>query len=247
LRVAVVNESMARFYFPGISPIGRTFSSDDGKTWITVIGVVRDAKQNNLRDPAARRYYLPFAASKDDAIASVKVELRSSLPEADSERLIRSQIRSLDPNLQINSISSAQTLIDDDLVEERLIAKLSGSFSLLALMLAGVGLYGVMSYLTQRRVTEMGIRMALGASRGNVIGMVLRDTLLVTASGLAIGVLAAVFLGKLISENLYGIAAFDPLTALLASLCIVAAAFLAGWLPARRAARVDPMVALRTE
>jgi predicted permease len=246
-RVAVVNESMARLYFPNTSPIGRTFSTDDGKTWITIIGVVRDAKQNNLRDPAARRYYLPFALTNDEAIASIKVELRSSLPAAEAEKLIRSQIKSLDPNLQVNSISAAQTLIDDDLVEERLIAKLSGSFSLLALMLAGIGLYGVMSYHTQRRVMEMGIRMALGASRGTVIGMVLKDTLLVTATGLVIGLLAAVFLSKLISSNLYGIAAFDPLTALCASLCIIAAAFLAGWLPARRASRVDPMVALRTE
>jgi predicted permease len=246
-RVAVVNESMARFYFPGISPIGRTFSSDDGKTWMTIIGMVRDAKQNNLRDPAARRYYLPFALHDDEAITSIKVELRSYLPAADSEKLIRSQIRSLDPNLQINSISSAQTLIDDDLVEERLIAKLSGSFSLLALVLAGIGLYGVMSYLTQRRVTEMGIRMALGASRGSVIGMVLKDTMTVTAAGLVLGVVAAAFLGKLVSSSLYGIAEFDPLSAVMASVSMTAAAFLAGWLPARRASRVDPMVALRTE
>jgi ABC-type antimicrobial peptide transport system permease subunit len=161
--------------------------------------------------------------------------------------LIRSRIRSVDPNLQINSISSAQTLIDDDLVEERLIAKLSGAFSVLALVLAGIGLYGVMSYLTQRRVTEMGIRMALGASRSIVVGMVLRDTFAVTAAGLVIGVVAAVFLAKMVSASLYGVAAFDPVSALGASVCIAGAAFLAGWLPARRASRVDTMVALRSE
>ena len=246
-RVAVLNESMARFYFPNVSAVGRSISTDEGKTWIRVVGVVRDAKESNLRDPAARRFYSQFAFSKEDPIGSIKLELRTQRSAKEAEQMIRSQIRSVDPNLQISSISSAQALIDDDLLEERLVAKLSGSFSLLALVLAGIGLYGVMSYLTQRRVTEMGIRMALGASRNSVVGMVLKDTLLVTATGLFIGLVASVFLRKLVAGTLYGVAAFDPLAAAAASICIVIAAFLAGWLPARRASRIDPMVALRSE
>jgi ABC-type antimicrobial peptide transport system permease subunit len=238
---------MAHFYFPNTDPVGRSISDDDGKTWNAVVGVVRDAKQHDLRDPAARRFYSQFAMSKEDPIGTIKLELRTQASTEQAGELIRRQIKSLDPNLQISSISAAQTLIDDELVRERLIAKLSSSFSLLALILASVGLYGVMSYLTSRRTTEVGIRMALGASRSSVVGMILKEALMVTAVGLAIGIVAAAFLGKLVSGSLYGVAAYDPLTAVLASACILSAALLAGWLPARRASRIDPMVALRTE
>jgi predicted permease len=246
-RVAVINESMARLYFPNLDPVGRHISADDGKTWMTIIGVVRDAKQNSLREPAARRFYSQFALDKNDPVGSMRLELRAQGPTAQAEEMIRRQIKSFDPNLQIQAISSAQSLIDDQLLQERLIAKLSGAFSLLALLLATIGLYGVMSYLTQRRTTEMGIRMALGASRSSVVGMVLKETLLVTTAGLLVGVCAATFLGKLVSGSLYGVAAFDPLTAALASLTILVAAFLAGCLPALRASRIDPMLALRIE
>ncbi len=246
-RVAVINESMARLYFPNLNPLGRHISTDEGKSWIPIIGVVRDAKQNNLRDPAGRRFYSQFAASKDDPIGSLRLELRTQRDATQMEQMIRRQIKEFDPNLQIYAIASAKSLIDNELLQERLIAKLSGAFSLLALLLATIGLYGVMSYLTQRRTTEMGIRMALGASRGSVVGMVLKETLLVTVTGLLVGVCAATFLGKLIAGSLYGVAAFDPLTAALASLTILIAAFLAGCLPALRASRIDPMLALRIE
>ncbi len=245
--VAVINESMARLYFPNVNPLGRHISVDDGKAWMTIVGVVGDAKQNSLREPAARRFYSQFMLSERDPIGSMRLEFRARGSKSQAEALIRRQIGSVDPNLQIQSISAAQSLIDDDLIQERLIAKLSGSFSLLALVLASIGLYGVMSYLTQRRTTEMGIRMALGASRSNVVGMVLKETMLVTAAGLVIGAVVAAFLGKLIEGTLYGVAAFDPLTAGVASVTILAAALLAGWLPARRASHIDPMAALRTE
>ena len=245
--VAVINESMARFYFPSVNPLGRHISVDNGKGWITIVGVVRDAKQNNLREPAARRFYSQFMLGTGDAIGSMRLELRAHGATSQAEELIRRQIGSVDPNLQIQSISAAQSLIDNDLIQERLIAKLSGSFSLLALALASIGLYGVMSYLTQRRTTEVGIRMALGARRSNVVGMVLKETMLVTVAGLGIGVLVAALLARLVSGSLYGVAAFDPLTGGLASVTILAAASLAGWLPARRASRIDAMAALRTE
>jgi predicted permease len=246
-RVAVLNESMARFYFPNTNPIGGRISADDGQTWIPVVGVVRDAKQSGVRDVAVRRFYSQFAFSKDDAIGSLKLEIRVPGSTALAEQLIRREIKSVDPNVEIESISPVKTLIDDELLQERLIAKLSSAFSLLALILASIGLYGVMSYMTQRRTVEVGIRMALGASQSNVVGIVLKETLLLTMTGLAIGVVVAAFLGRLVSGTLYGVAAFDPLTAVLASACIFAAGFLASWLPARRASRIDPMVALRTD
>jgi predicted permease len=246
-RVAVLNESMARFYFPNTNPIGARISTDDGQTWIPVVGVVRDAKQSGMREAAARRFYSQFAFSKDDPIGGIKLEIRVPGSTARAQELIRQEIKRVDPNLQIESISSAQALIDDELLQERLIAKLSTAFSLLALLLTSIGLYGVMSYITQRRTVEVGIRMALGATQSGVVGIVLKETLLVTAAGLAIGVGVAAFLGRLVSGSLFGVAAFDPLTAVLASVCILAAGFLASWLPARRASRIDPMVALRAD
>ena len=246
-RVAVLNQSMARFYFPNSNPLGRRISTDDGKTWIDVVGVVRDAKQSGVRDAAGRRFYSQFAFSQDDPIGGIKLEIRVPGSTARAQELIRQEIRSVDPNLQIESISSAQALIDEELLQERLIAKLSSSFSLLALILTSIGLYGVMSYITQRRTVEVGIRMALGASQSSVVGIVLKETLLVTTAGLAIGVVVAAFLGRLVSGSLYGVAAFDPLTAVLTSVCILAAGLLASWLPARRASRIDPMVALRAD
>ena len=247
-RVAVINETMQRFYFAGRTAIGRHFSSDEGKTWITIVGVVQDAKQSNLRDPAVRRFYSSYWQHQgDDPIDGMRLEIRTQAPGAQLEQSTRREIKSVDPNLQIRSISAAQTLIEDELLQEKLIAKLSGSFSVLALVLAGIGLYGVMSYLTQRRRTEMGIRMALGATRTGVISLILRETLAVTAVALGIGVAAAILLGRLVASSLYGVHGFDLLTATVASAVIVSAAIIAGWLPAWRAARVDPMMTLRTE
>jgi predicted permease len=243
-RVAVINESMARFYFRNENPVGRRFSWDKGKTWLTIVGVVRDAKQRNLREPAVRRFYTSYFQHKnDDPIDGMRLEIRTQL----SAESIRRAIESVDPNVQIKSISTAQSLIEDDLQQERLVAKLSGAFSALALLLASIGLYSVMSYLTQRRTIEVGIRMALGASRSSVVNMVLREALMITSAGLAAGFIAALFLGKLVSSSLYGIQALDPISITAASIVIFAAAVTSAWLPARRAARVDPIVALRAE
>jgi predicted permease len=243
-RVAVINETMARFYFGTHNPIGRHFSSDHGKTWTSIVGVVQNAKQSNLREPAARRFYTSyFQHENDDPIDSMRLEIRSQLP-AES---IRRAIKSVDPNLQIQNISAMQALIDDDLQQERLVAKLSGAFSVLALLLASVGLYGVMAYLTQRRTIEVGIRMALGASRGSVLKMVLLEALGMTSAGLALGIVAAIFLFKLVAGSLYGVQAFDPLSIAASSFTIFSAAIIASWIPARRAAKTDPMIALRAD
>jgi ABC-type antimicrobial peptide transport system permease subunit len=234
---------MARFYFPHADPLGRHIGLAGGKEPAAIIGVVRDIKQSDLRDAAARRYYLPYLQhSKTDPLDGMRIEIRTQT--ADS---VRRGIKDVDPNLQIQSINAAQLLIEDDLMQERMIAKLSSSFSLLALILASVGLYGVMSYLMQRRTVEVGIRMALGATKAGVVSMVLREALALAGAGLAIGIVVAVFAGKLISSSLYGLQSLDPLTMTIASVVMFAAAVLAGWLPARRAARVDPMVALRAE
>jgi ABC-type antimicrobial peptide transport system permease subunit len=160
---------------------------------------------------------------------------------------VRRTINSFDPHLPITSLKTADALIDETLDQEKLIAKLSSFFGVLALVLAAIGLYGVMSYITVRRTAEIGIRMALSAPRLGVIGMILRETLRLVMVGLAIGTLASVFATKLLSKSLFGLSGFDPITTVIAVSVITLAAVAASYLPAWRASRIDPTVALRYE
>ncbi len=249
-KVVVINEKMAHFYFPNGSPIGRHIFNGDGKDRVafTIVGVVRDVKQNELRGVTPRRYYTSYFQHRDqDPIESINFEIRSRPGAGNIAESVRRTITAVSPRLPILDIKSADDLIGSELTQERVIAKLSGFFGALALTLAAIGLYGVMSYITARRRMEIGIRFALGAPRSNVMGMVLKDTLVLVAAGLAIGILASAFLAKLFASGLFGLAAFDPLTSISAACVTTAAAALAAYLPAWRASRVDPMVALRDE
>jgi len=160
---------------------------------------------------------------------------------------VRRAIHAVDPHLPITSLESADKLIDRTLDQEKLVAKLSSLFGLLALMLAGVGLYGVMSYMTARRTTEIGIRMALGAEQKAVVNLVLKETFRLVAVGLAIGIGLSVGVIRLLSGILFGLSAFDPLTLLPAAAAVVIACLMAAFWPAWRGSRVDPTVALRYE
>jgi ABC-type antimicrobial peptide transport system permease subunit len=175
----------------------------------------------------------------------VTVRLAGNLPGLTGR--IRDELRSIDRNLPILKIDTIEEQLNDSLVEERLVAVLSGFFGLLAVLLACLGLYGVMSYMATRRTNEIGIRLALGASSGEVLGMVLRESMVLVTAGIAIGVPVTIALTRLISARLFGVSASDPLTIALATSMLLAVAALAGFLPARRAAKVDPMVALRYE
>jgi ABC-type antimicrobial peptide transport system permease subunit len=161
--------------------------------------------------------------------------------------IIRQEIQVIDKSLEISSVRTIPQLRDQELVQERLLAQLSSFFGLLALLLACVGLYGVMSYDVARRTHEIGIRMALGAQRRDVVGVVLRETMLLVVIGVITGLSAALATTRLITSLLYGLTPNDPLTIGLAGLLLLAVAAMAGYLPARRAARVDPMEALRHE
>ena len=246
--VAVINEAMAHFYFKNREAIGRRISDADGKHPMTIVGVVGVAKQGDLREPARRRLYTPFLQSReDDPIDVLHFEIRTLANAGDIETSLRQAVHKVDGALLEPAIDRVQTLIDDDLEQEQLIAKLSSFFSGLALVLASIGLYGVMSYLTARRTTELGVRMALGATRASVVGLIFREAFAMAATGLIAGAACAFAVGKLTATSLYGVNAFDPLTVASASVIICAAAFLAAWFPAQRASRVDPIVALRTE
>jgi ABC-type antimicrobial peptide transport system permease subunit len=246
----VINEAMSHFYFPHSNPIGKHIFDGTGKNRVvyTIIGVVQNVKQRQLREPAARRLYTSFFQHQpDDPIEAINFEIRTGTRSAAFADAVRRSFASYNPNLPILGIQSADELINDDLRQERLVARLSSFFGILALALAGIGLYGVLSYLTARRTAEIGIRLALGAERRGVIGMILRETLLLIAGGLGIGIVLSLAAFRLLGNSLYGLSASDPLTIFWAATIIIVVGTIASSLPAWRASRVDPMVALRYE
>jgi predicted permease len=238
---AVVSQTMARYFFGNENPVGKRFVGSG--QMIEIIGVTRDSKHVNLRDQPQRVFYLYFFQHPSQDIATF--QLRVSGQTVDYAATIERLARELDPQAPAVGLRMMRDWVDDSLVQERFIAQLGSAFSLFALLLACVGLYGVMSYDVAGRTREIGIRMALGAQRRDVIGLVLRETILLVIIGVIIGLSAALGATRMVASLLYGLTPNDPLTIALASMLLLMVAALAGYLPARRASRVDPMVALR--
>ena len=245
-RVAVISESMARRFFPNGSPVGKRFGNDGPKSTelIEVIGVVKDAKYGELTEQFRPMAYYPHS-QLGDAFSNFVVRFSGS-PSAVVPQ-IRQTIRGVNQNLPIDDVVSLSDHIGRSLVQQKLVARLASFFGLLALLLACIGLYGVMSYGVSRRTNEIGIRMALGARGRSVLWLVLREALLLVVIGLVIGVVASLMVTKTAESLLYELKPNDPLTIALATLILAGVAAFAGYLPARRASRVDPMVALRDE
>jgi predicted permease len=244
-QVAVISEAMARRYFPKSSPLGIRFGrgpKSSGK--FEIIGVVKDAKDTSLTEEWRPIAYYPYFQNSEPM--SNFVVRYSGAPDAVVQQ-VRQAIREVDRNLPIDGVVSLSEHISRSLAQQRLVARLATFFGLLALLLACVGLYGVLSYAVARRTNEIGIRMALGARRGNVIWLMLREALALVVAGVAVGLLASLTATRTASTLLYGLEPNDPPTIVAATLLLLAVAALAGYLPARRAARVDPMAALREE
>lgn len=253
-KVAVVNETFARNYLGKGNPIGRQFSPGDPKASpIEVVGVVRDAKFFDLREEIPPTIYVPFLQGLSDetavlgALGAMHFEVRTAGDPIAMVPAVRRVAQTMDPSLALYDVRSQTEQIDQTLFQERLFARLSGFFGILATVLACVGVYGIMAFATTGRTHEIGIRMALGAGRGQIMGMVLRETFVLLAVGIAAGALVALETSRLVATLLYGVKSTDPLTVAVAALLMLAAATLAGYVPARRAATVDPMVALRYE
>jgi predicted permease len=242
--VAVINQTMARFYFGNRNPIGK-YILDDG-TRFTIVGVAKDMKERALKSVTEKRYYLPFYQISG-RIYGFNFELRTRGDAAQVLAAIRHETQSFDNNLKIVNLAPVSRLIDQSITDERLIAQLSGFFGVLALLLAATGLYGVMAYATSRRANEIGLRMALGADRREVIRMVLRETLVLVAAGIAVGLPAALVAGRMVASTLSRVSASDPATLGAAAVVLLAVALLAGGVPAYRASRIDPISALRQE
>jgi len=245
-KVAVINESMARRFFGNESPVGRRFgigvSEHSGD--IEIIGVVKDAKYKSLREPNRPMFYLPFAQANTGR-GQMTLIVRTAGDPGPVAVATQREARALDPAMPMFEVETLATQLDASLVQERLVATLSSVFGLLALLLACIGLYGVMAYDVTSRTREIGVRMALGASAQRIVGMTLGETLRLVGIGVVFGLGASLAVTRWVKSLLFGLQPHDPLTIGLAVLLLLAVAAVAGFLPARRAARVDPMVALR--
>jgi predicted permease len=247
--VAVINETMARRFFPGLNALGQRFrvEADPGKTspLVEVVGVVKDAKYESLREETQPTAFFPVAQSIDK-VGSYGFELRTSVPPMTLSEPVARAAAGVNKSVSLEFRTLSEQ-VDDDLMQDRLLATLSGFFGGLALVLAMIGLYGVLSYLVTQRQAEFGIRMALGARPQSILGLVMHDSLIMLAGGVAGGLAISWVAVKLLQKLLFGLSPHDALTTFIAVAVLVTVGLIAALLPARRATRVDPMVALRYE
>jgi ABC-type lipoprotein release transport system permease subunit len=209
-----------------------------------IVGVARDIKYLDVREEPEKQVYLPLA---QNVVFARNIVVRVSGEQQQTASAVRSALRTLEPNLPVRWTTTLADEVSDSLVVERAVAQLASFFALLALLLSAIGLFGSISFAVSRRTSEIGIRIALGAERSGVVGMVFRDTATLLLWGVLAGLPLVLLAGKLIRTLLYGVSDSDPMILLGAVLLLVATAAIAGYLPARRAASVDPTVALRCE
>jgi predicted permease len=247
-KVAIVSQSLAQRYFPNQNPLGLHIITGDDQE-VEIVGVARDAKVGNLRSPSfgQRILYLPYLQRQPGPSGDMSFIIRTVGNPIATVAAIRQAVRSIDRTLLLFDVITQNELITREFAKERLLATLLSFFGLLALTLVCAGLYGVMSYTVAQRTHEIGVRMSLGAQRGAILWMVLRESLLLVLTGSMIGLLTALAVGHLITKMLYRVSPTDPLTVAPIILSLLIIAMLASWLPARRASRVDPMIALRCE
>jgi ABC-type antimicrobial peptide transport system permease subunit len=235
-----VNEKMARVLWPNQNPIGKMALIDGERR---VVGVVRNVRHQTLEEEGGLEMYMPITQLTS---GSVELVVRTKLASGALAPSIRTALKSVDPELPTAEYEELGELVDRAVSPRRFMMMLLGSFALAALLLASIGIYGVISYTVRQRTQEIGIRMALGASAGQVRREVMGQTIGLVSSGIGIGIVAALLLARLTSAMLYQMEPSDPLTFISTIAVLLAVAVLAGYVPARRASRVDPMSALRT-
>jgi predicted permease len=246
-KIALVNNAFARRYLGDGNPVGRRFGFEAAKdAEIAIVGVVGDARYGEMRDDPPPTVYFPYAQHLD-ILEFMTFEVRTAGDPRNLIPAVRQVVQNLDANVPLRDVITQTQQIDQATFQERLFARLSSLFALLALVLACVGLYGMMSYAVARRTNEIGIRMALGAERTKILWMVLQEAITLAGLGIVMGVPAVLAVSRLVATMLYGLKPTDPWTIFSAAAVLAAVAMLAGYLPAQQASRVDPMVALRYE
>jgi predicted permease len=245
--VSVVNEALARKYFPGTNPIGKRFlkstKGPDATRWIEIVGVCADTRYSDMRHPTPPVHF--DLDRQSHVMGSITYVVRSPLTPAVLVPSLRRAVQQIDPDLPINHIRTQQQQIDTSMQQERMFASLTAGFGLLALALAFVGIYGIMAYTVSQRTNEIGIRLALGAARGQIRAMVLREAGWLATAGVVVGLGIAIILMRMVQSMLYGLQPSDPLSLMVSALLLLAMALIAGWIPAARASKVEPMEALR--
>jgi predicted permease len=245
-RVCLVNRTFAEHYFPGSSAVGRHIGSAilrNGKVDVEIVGVAENALYNGPREGSRRQVF--FAEPQERYLSGKTFYVRTNLDSKQMFGAINNAVKKLDPRVAASEVRTLDSQLDHILLTERLIAMMSAGFGALATLLASIGLYGVMAFVVARRTKEIGVRLALGAMRGSVVWLVMREVLLLLGLGLAVGIPAALALGRFISAQLYGVKENDPWVAGIAVILLSFIAAMAGWVPARRASRIDPLHALR--
>jgi predicted permease len=246
-KVGVINETMARKYFGMNNALGRKFAFG-GRSKVTdieIVGVVKDQKSTTMREEIPRFVYVPVLQRENPS--QITFYARTDIDPSQIGTALRREVQRVDANMPVTELKSMEVQVSESLSVERLVAILSAFFGLLATMLAAIGLYAVMAYTVARRTREIGVRIALGAQRSSVLWLVLKEVALLAAIGVLIGLPAAIGLGRLVQSQLFGLEPADPITLILATSTLVAVAFFAGYVPASRATRIDPIVALRYE
>jgi putative ABC transport system permease protein len=251
-RVVVITESAARKFFANEDPIGKTITLGWGKrnhgTRVTaggeIVGIVGDVKDAGLSEPNPPQLYLPF---RQWPVSSMSVVLKTATPPAALTEAVRTQVYSVDPNLPVSNVRTLDQIVGRSISQPRFYMLLLTIFAGIALALAAIGIFGVLSYAVSQRTRENGIRMALGAQERTVIGLIVRQAMVLVASGVVAGVVMALFVSQALTKMLFSVKPTDPATFTLVAVLLGAVALLASYLPARRATRVDPVVALRAE
>jgi len=242
--VAIIDESTAHKYWPNRDPLGRRvrFGRDPSKPWTTVVGIVRDIKNDGLDIDGVPHIYV---STYQDSTKRLSVVLRTSLPATLLEPQIRHEIQSIDPGLPVFGVSSMNDVLDRSLASRRFSADLVGGFAGVAVLLASVGIYGLLAYIVGQRSREIGLRMALGARRDDILKLFLRKGVALAGVGIVAGVVVSAATASIMASLLYGVRPHDPAVFLIVSLLLFAVAVLASYIPARRATKVDPMIALK--
>ncbi len=246
--VCVINETFAKRFFAGRHPIGLHVTQQyaDQRHSYEVVGVVRDSRQGRLRTPVEHRFYVP-ATQPAASISGVTFVIRSRSDGGSLLTDVRRAIKQTEPAMTISRAVPLSEAVDSRVVQDRLLARLSIAFGVIASLLTAIGLYGVLSYGVARRTNEIGIRKALGAEQGTLVAMILRETSWLVVIGVIAGCALSAATIQLITSRLYGLSAHDPLIFVGAIAGLIVVATLAAWLPAHRASKIDPLVALRYE